>query len=125
MRPPLVGIAVVAVVAVVAALSAWRSERPAPAVLVELPLKYFEFTVHEGARYRETEIQGSQVIVQRDLVELEEPLMRHALTLLDAKLAEVTASEAYLGTNDFFPFTREELEKYDPVGYEMVSAAWR
>jgi hypothetical protein len=33
-------------------------------------------------------------------------------------------SEAYFGKNDFFPFTREELEKHDPVGYEMVKKAW-
>jgi hypothetical protein len=33
-------------------------------------------------------------------------------------------SEAYFGKNDFFPFTREELEKHDPVGYEMMKKAW-
>jgi hypothetical protein len=33
-------------------------------------------------------------------------------------------SEAYFGKNDFFPFTREELQKHDPVGYEMVKKAW-
>ncbi|HSQ57207.1 MAG TPA: hypothetical protein VLM40_15895 [Gemmata sp.] len=33
-------------------------------------------------------------------------------------------SEAYFGKNDFFPFTREDLEKHDRVGYEMVKKAW-
>lgn len=33
-------------------------------------------------------------------------------------------SEAYFGKNDFFPFTRDELEKHDPVGFEMMKKAW-
>ena len=33
-------------------------------------------------------------------------------------------SEAYFGRNDFFPFTRAELESYDPVGFRMVKTLW-
>jgi hypothetical protein len=33
-------------------------------------------------------------------------------------------SEAYFGKNDFFPFTRGELEKHDPVGFELMKKAW-
>ena len=33
-------------------------------------------------------------------------------------------SEAYFGKNDFFPFTRDEFEKHDPVGFAMVKKAW-
>ena len=33
-------------------------------------------------------------------------------------------SEAYFGKNDFFPFTRDQLEKHDPVGFEMLKKAW-
>jgi len=33
-------------------------------------------------------------------------------------------SEAYFGKNDFFPFTRSELEKHDPVGFAMLKQAW-
>jgi dipeptidyl-peptidase-4 len=36
--------------------------------------------------------------------------------------AELT--EAYFGTNDYFPFNREELRLHDPVGYRMVENAW-
>ena len=36
--------------------------------------------------------------------------------------AELT--EAYFGRNDFFPFTRDELESYDPVGFQMVKTLW-
>lgn len=37
-------------------------------------------------------------------------------------LAEMT--EAYFGTNDFYPFTRNELKEYDPIGYQAVEAIW-
>ena len=33
-------------------------------------------------------------------------------------------SEAYFGKNDFYPFTRADLEKHDPAGFEMVKKAW-
>ncbi|MDG2125062.1 MAG: hypothetical protein P8J87_15275 [Verrucomicrobiales bacterium] len=33
-------------------------------------------------------------------------------------------SEAYFGKNDYYPFNREELKKYDPDGYLMVSRLW-
>ena len=36
--------------------------------------------------------------------------------------AEIT--EAYLGKNDFFPFTREELKQHDPVGYQLMQDCW-
>ncbi len=33
-------------------------------------------------------------------------------------------TESYFGKNDFFPFTKMELKKYDPVGYLAVQKAW-
>ena len=33
-------------------------------------------------------------------------------------------SEAYFGKNDFFPFTRDELKRHDPVGFELMQTAW-
>ena len=41
----------------------------------------------------------------------------------EKKFAEI--SEAYFGTNDFYPFTRAELAAYDPVGYAMLEQVWR
>lgn len=37
--------------------------------------------------------------------------------------AELT--EAYFGYNDYFPHTRRELEKHDPMGFEMVESIWK
>lgn len=46
----------------------------------------------------------------------------YALTSPAEYFAEL--SEAYFGKNDFFPFTRGELEKHDPAGFEMLKKAW-
>ncbi len=46
----------------------------------------------------------------------------YALTNAFEYFAE--CSEAYFGRNDFFPFLRSELKKFDPEGYAAVEAAW-
>ncbi len=47
----------------------------------------------------------------------------YATTNVQEFFAEL--SEAYFGKNDFYPFTREDLAKHDPVGYKMVEQAWQ
>ena len=34
-------------------------------------------------------------------------------------------TEAYFGINDYFPHSRKELRKHDPVGYKMIKSIWR
>ena len=34
-------------------------------------------------------------------------------------------SEAYFGTNDFFPFVRAELRQHDPEMYELLGKLWK
>ena len=34
------------------------------------------------------------------------------------------ASEAYFGTNDFFPFVRSELKQHDPEMFELLGKLW-
>lgn len=34
------------------------------------------------------------------------------------------ATEAFFGTNDFYPFTREELRKHDSELYDLLEEAW-
>jgi hypothetical protein len=46
----------------------------------------------------------------------------YASTNVQEYFAEL--SEAYFGKNDFYPFTRDELAKHDPVGYRMMERAW-
>lgn len=35
------------------------------------------------------------------------------------------STEAYFSTNDFYPFTREQLQKHDPQIAELLSSLWR
>ncbi|MFN6138673.1 MAG: hypothetical protein ACK480_09260, partial [Planctomycetota bacterium] len=34
------------------------------------------------------------------------------------------STEAYFSTNDFFPFTREQLEKHDPQIAQLLGQLW-
>lgn len=34
------------------------------------------------------------------------------------------SSEAYFGTNDFYPFVRSELKQFDPEMYELLGKLW-
>jgi len=47
----------------------------------------------------------------------------YALSNFKEYFAEL--SEAYFGRNDIFPFNKEELKDYDPLGYEMIESVWQ
>jgi hypothetical protein len=46
----------------------------------------------------------------------------YALNSDQEYFAELT--EAYFGTNDFYPFVRAEVQQYDPVMYETLKKVW-
>jgi hypothetical protein len=46
----------------------------------------------------------------------------YAMTNPQEYFAETT--EAFFGTNDFFPFTREELKQHDPDMFRLLGNAW-
>jgi hypothetical protein len=46
----------------------------------------------------------------------------YAATNYKEYFADLT--EAYFGKNDFFPFNREDLKKYDPAGYRLMQDVW-
>ncbi len=56
------------------------------------------------------------------VVRKREKVRSYALNNEQEYFAEL--SEAYFGRNDFFPFSNQELLKYDPVGYQMVAKVW-
>jgi hypothetical protein len=47
-----------------------------------------------------------------------------AYALTDEKEYFAELTEAYFLKNDFFPFNREELRKYDPNGYALIERLW-
>ena len=46
----------------------------------------------------------------------------YALTNADEYFAELT--EAFFGTNDFYPFVRAEVQKHDPTMFELLKKLW-
>jgi hypothetical protein len=42
----------------------------------------------------------------------------------NAKEYFAEATEAFFGTNDFYPFVRSELQRHDPVGYNLLVRLW-
>lgn len=49
---------------------------------------------------------------------------RKAYALTNPKEYFAELSEAYFGKNDFYPYTRIQLKKYDPVGYQLMEKTW-
>jgi hypothetical protein len=50
---------------------------------------------------------------------------RQAYAMTNAMEYFAECSEAYFGSNDFEPFDRKALEKFDPAGARMVVEMWR
>lgn len=46
----------------------------------------------------------------------------YALNNADEYFAELT--EAYFGENDYFPFNKSQLKKFDPIGYALMQKTW-
>ena len=49
-------------------------------------------------------------------------LPAHAAKNAAEYFAELT--EAYFGVNDYYPFTRDDLQRADPLGYRIVQELW-
>jgi hypothetical protein len=47
-----------------------------------------------------------------------------AYATTNAKEYFAEATEAFFGTNDFYPFVRSELRRHDPMGYELLKKLW-
>lgn len=50
---------------------------------------------------------------------------RRAYALTDHKEFFAELSEAYFGTNDFFPFVRGELRRHDPESFALLGRLWQ
>jgi hypothetical protein len=100
-----------------------RAEQPCM-VLHELAHAYHFLVLGEGHR----EITAAyQQAVQRKSYESVDYFgggKRRAYALVNEKEYFAELSEAYFGRNDFYPFTRADLQRHDPVGYELLQRLW-
>ncbi len=104
---------------------AWSKRTQPWMVLHELAHQYHHTVL--GADYAPLAAAYKQAM-ERKLYDsvgfIEGSKKRKAYATTNASEYFAELSEAYFGKNDFFPFTRAELEKHDPVGFEMLRKAW-
>jgi hypothetical protein len=75
------------------------------------------------AAYGKAKASGSYAKVERrDAEGRSSVAAAYAITNPQEYFAETT--EAYFSRNDFFPFTRDELEKHDPEMFELLGKLW-
>ncbi len=103
---------------------AWSQKTQPWMILHELAHSY-HFTVL-GDKYGPLQDAYKQAMERKlyDSVEFVHGGKRKAYATTNPAEYFAELSEAYFGKNDFFPFTRDELEKHDPVGFEMMKKAW-
>jgi hypothetical protein len=75
------------------------------------------------AAYQKAKAAGLYDRVQRQDSEGRKRLDR-AYALTNAKEYFAECSEAFFAKNDFFPFTRDELQKHDPEMFQLLSQLW-
>lgn len=101
----------------------WSREQPSM-ILHELAHAYH----HQILGYDEPDIQSQYLrakesgLYDQVLHASGEKKKAYALNNEQEFFAEMT--EAYFGVNDFYPFVRAELKRYDPETYEMIHALW-
>jgi len=101
----------------------WSQDQPAM-VLHELAHSYLDRVLglnHPGvkAAYESAVKSGIYESVLRNNGKMERA---YALSNPEEYFAE--GSEAFFGTNDFYPFVRVELEKHDPSLYKVLVEVW-
>jgi len=101
----------------------WSREQPAM-VIHELAHAWFDRLPPGGrAAVREAYEQAKSTGAYERVLRVGGQTERaYAMNNVQEYFAEL--SEAYLGTNDFFPFVRAELAQHDKPGYDVVRAAW-
>jgi hypothetical protein len=102
----------------------WSRQIQPCMALHELAHAYHLQILGEGNRailkaYRQTMARGFY-----DSVEYNHRTMQRAYGASNEKEYFAELSEAYFGINDFFPYTRVQLRKYDPLGYQLMEEVW-
>ena len=100
-----------------------RAEQPCM-VLHELAHAYHFLVL--GERHPEIAAAYRQAVESRsyESVDYYGGGKRRAYALVDEKEYFAELSEAYFCRNDYYPFTRADLQQHDPVGYELLQRLW-
>ncbi|MCI0700640.1 MAG: hypothetical protein L0241_06125 [Planctomycetia bacterium] len=102
----------------------WSRKTQPSMILHELAHAYHFLTL--GDKYAPLAAAYKQAIERKlyDSVAFVHGGKRKAYAAINPAEYFAELSEAYFGKNDFAPFTRDELAKHDPVGFELMKKAW-
>ena len=100
-----------------------RAEQPCM-VLHELAHAYHLLVL--GDRHPEIAAAYRQAVERRsyESVDYSGGGKRQAYALVDEREYFAELSEAYFCRNDYYPFTRADLQQHDPAGYELLQHLW-
>lgn len=101
----------------------WSTNQPMM-VLHELAHAYHHQVLGHSHSELITAFERAQSSGRYDQVRHVQGRVKRAYALNNVKEFFAEMSEAYFGRNDFFPFTREELQKYDPEICLLIERLW-
>jgi hypothetical protein len=93
-------------------------------VLHELAHAYHDLVLTERDPAIVAAYERAQASGLYDSVERNDGTRGRAYALTNAREFFAELSEAYFGRNDFFPYTREQLQTFDPESFKVVAEAW-
>lgn len=93
-------------------------------VLHELAHSYHFRTLGDGYEGIEEAYRRAMDGKLYDSVEYYDGTRQKAYAATNPKEYFAELSEAYFGRNDFYPFTRAQLERHDPAGARLMEQAW-
>jgi hypothetical protein len=101
----------------------WSPKQPSM-ILHELAHAYHDQVLGFGDKRIKEAFERARAAGRYESVERNNGKAERAYALTDDHeyFAEVT--EAFFGTNDFYPFTREELRRHDPDIYNLLEEVW-
>jgi hypothetical protein len=103
---------------------AWTESDQPMMVLHELAHAYFEMVASELYTPLRKAWINAQALHLYESVPYVRGGFRRAYALANPGEFFAELSEAYFGRNDYFPFDRADLQRYDPIGYHLMEQAW-
>jgi hypothetical protein len=93
-------------------------------VLHELAHAYHDLVLGEGDPAIRAAYDKARASGLYDSVERNDGTRGRAYALTNPKEFFAELSEAYFGRNDFYPYTREQLQAFDPESFKVIADAW-
>jgi hypothetical protein len=102
----------------------WSKDQPMM-VLHELSHAYHDQVLGKGHAGIRSAYQNAVKAGLYDSVLRANGKTEKAYALVNDQEYFAEASEAFFGTNDFFPFVRVELQKHDPEAFRVLKEVWQ